>query len=482
MTQPLDIVIATLPLLEFYLPPAAPALLKGHLEKHGLSCRTLDLNMQSKQYLSKEKFNEFFAFTSSGKEIDPAIKNEVYESWNKLLLEHNPRWIGFSIFSQDSHITAQDFLPWFRQRNPDQKVLIGGQGTSSPQFIEQVKHSVDHVIYNEGEFPLVELLKENMSYPGIDTPGVQILDLDTVGYSNYNDYELDKYDRFYAEDVVQITGSRGCVRRCTFCDIGHLWPTFRWRTGQHIFDEIRKIHEEKNVQHFYFTDSLINGNQKTYLDMCELLADYNSKLDRKITWGGQYIFKQKQGIPEHYFEVTAKSGAFNLAVGVESGSDSVREHMQKKFYNDDLEFFIENFSKYKISCTYLMMIGYPTETQKDFEETLDLFRRHHPYVADGTIIGCTLGQTMMPLPNTPITQRHTDLFVVPGESLGVNQYKNYWTSTTVPELDFKERIRRRLVAQQVAESYGWSVISADRELRKLREDAQQWTNYSATVN
>ena len=59
----IDITIATLPVLEFYLPPAAPALIKGHLEKHGFTCTALDLNLQSKQVLSKERFNEFFEFT-----------------------------------------------------------------------------------------------------------------------------------------------------------------------------------------------------------------------------------------------------------------------------------------------------------------------------------------------------------------------------------------------------------------------------------
>jgi hypothetical protein len=468
----IDITIATLPVLEFYLPPAAPALIKGHLEKHGFTCTALDLNLKSKQVLSKERFNEFFEFTTTNKEIDQSIKTEVYTSWEKLLLADNPIWVGFSIFSGDSHNTARDFLPWFKKRNPKQKVLIGGNGTSKPQFIQEVLSSVDHIIYNEGEEALVELLKGNKKYPGIDTPGKQIDDLDTIGHSNYNDYNLGEYDRFYAENVVQITGSRGCIRRCTFCNIGHLWPTFRWRTGKHIFDEIKKIHQEKNVRHFYFTDSLINGNQKTYLEMCELLADYNSTLDKKITWGGQYIVKRRKGLPSHYFEVTAKSGAFNLALGVETGSDSVRDHMKKHFDNDDFDFFMENFSKHKITCSYLMMVGYPTETQQDFEDTLYLFKRHQQYVANGTITGCTLGTTMSILDDAPIGENHSDLYTFPTTpGLGVSRH---WESTVVPGLDYKERMRRRLVAQRVCESYGWSTISADRELRQLQAQSQQF--------
>lgn len=471
-----DMTIATLPVLEFYLPPAAPALLKGHLEKHGFSCNSLDLNLESRQLLNKNEFDKFFEFTSANKPIDQKILDKVFLHWEKLLLEKPSRWIGFSIFSSDSHITAIEFLPWFKQRNPKQQVCIGGNGVSSPEFVEDVVEYIDHIIYNEGENPIIELLKGNMQFPGIDSPGDQIDNLDTIGYANYEDYNLNEYDRFYNENVVQITGSRGCVRRCTFCNVGHLWPKFRWRTGKHIFEEIKKIHQEKDVHHFYFTDSLINGNQRSYLEMCELLADYNSTLNKKITWGGQYIVRSQKGLPDHYFEVTAKSGAYNLALGVETGSDSVRHHMQKKFNNDDLDFFMEGFSKWGTTCTYLMLVGYPTETQKDFEETLNLFKRHQRYVANQTILGCTLGVTMRITSDAPISEQYGHTFTIAPDTT-----RNSWVSNEVPGLDLGERIRRRLVAHRVAESYGWSIISANRELRKIKEEAQQWMTGSFEV-
>lgn len=471
----LDIMIATLPALEFYLPPAAPAVLKGHVEKHGFSCKTADLNLQSKLILTPNEFEEFFDFTANNKDIDNVIIEKVYNNWYKILLEHNPNWIGLSIFSALNRPVAMHFIKWFRNKNSNQKIVIGGSGTSSEEFCADIRPYVTHIIKGEGELALIELLKGNTDYPGIDSAGEQIDDLDQLGYADYSDYNLAEYDRFYQEDVVQITGSRGCVRRCTFCNVASYWPKFKWRSGQHIFDEIKKTHQEKNVRHFYFTDSLINGNQKSYIEMCELLAEYNDTLSEKITWGGQYIFRKKKSIPEHYFEITARSGAFNLAVGVETGSDRVRDHMLKHFHNEDLDYFIENFSKYKITCSYLMQIGYPTETQEDFEETLALFQRHHPYVIDGTILGCTLGGTTLLLSDAPITEDRDVSIIVSDQ--GSTASKLFWTSATVPGLDFKERVRRRLVAQRVAESYDWSIISADRELRILANSVKDWTKF-----
>ena len=471
----IDIIIATLPALEFYLPPAAPAVLKGQVTKYGFSCSTADLNLESKLLLTEKEFHDFFDFTTNDKKIDFAIIEKVYNHWNEILLQKNPTWVGLSVFSNDNIPLAMNFIPWFRDKNPKQKIIVGGNGTSVEEFCVEIRPYVDHVIRGEGELALIELLKGNIDYPGIDSAGEQIDNLDQLGYADYSEYNLAEYDRFYQEDVVQITGSRGCVRRCTFCNVASQWPKFRWRSGQHIFDEIKKTHQEKNVRHFYFTDSLINGNQKSYIEMCELLADYNSTLEEKVTWGGQYIFRKKKSIPQHYFEITAKSGAFNLAVGVETGSDRVRDDMRKHFHNDDLEYFIENFSKYKITCSYLMQIGYPTETQEDFEETLALFRRHHPYVVDGTILGCTLGQTTYLLRDAPIVKDFNSTIIVSDQ--GAVAEGQFWTSATVDGLDFKERARRRLVAQRVAESYGWSIISADRELRNLSNRVEEWTKF-----
>lgn len=119
-----------------------------------------------------------------------------------------------------------------------------------------------------------------------------------------------------------------------------------------------------------------------------------------------------------------------------------------------------------------MMVGYPTETQQDFEDTLYLFKRHQQYVANGTITGCTLGTTMSILDDAPIGENHSDLYTFPTTpGLGVSRH---WESTVVPGLDYKERMRRRLVAQRVCESYGWSTISADRELRQLQAQSQQF--------
>ena len=120
------------------------------------------------------------------------------------------------------------------------------------------------------------------------------------------------------------------------------------------------IYDTHGITDFFFTDSLINGNIKVYMEMVEGLANFNYKTDAKITWGGQYIVRKSKNLSKDYFALTRDSGAFNLALGVESGSNETLAHMKKGVTREDTDDFIDNFDKHDITCSYQMIIGYPT--------------------------------------------------------------------------------------------------------------------------
>ena len=61
---------------------------------------------------------------------------------------------------------------------------------------------------------------------------------------------------------------------------------------------------------------------------------------------------------------------------MESGSDDVLASMTKGVIQEDYDYQMEMLYKYGIRCNFLMIIGYPTETLKDFQATLDMFTRY----------------------------------------------------------------------------------------------------------
>jgi radical SAM superfamily enzyme YgiQ (UPF0313 family) len=81
----------------------------------------------------------------------------------------------------------------------------------------------------------------------------------------------------------------------------------------------------------------------------------------------------------------SEAGAKLFKIGIESGSERVRYDMKKHFSNDDIEWFTDNCAKYNIKQLWLMFVGYPTETEEDFNDSLRLLEKYEKYARSGHV-------------------------------------------------------------------------------------------------
>jgi radical SAM superfamily enzyme YgiQ (UPF0313 family) len=198
-----------------------------------------------------------------------------------------------------------------------------------------------------------------------------------VLYPDYTDIDWSLYgddtDKF---STAFITGSRGCVRNCTFCDVAGMWPKYRFRSGKNIAGEIIETRKKYKISSFEFTDSLVNGSMKAFRDMCNSLTDYrNTSGDTSWGWQSQFIARSKVQMPPEDFELMKKSGGNMVSIGIESASESVRNHMKKGFSNSDMWYTYEQCRKNNIKVGIMMLVGYPTETKEDFQQTLSMLEK-----------------------------------------------------------------------------------------------------------
>jgi hypothetical protein len=467
----LDIVIVSVPYIEYSAPPAAPATLKGYLNKLGISSSTRELNIEFKNQLKDATtIGEMIGYWTRTVKTLPAQSHEVYhtllDQHAKELCSISTRWIGLSVFSEDSHVFVLDFLPYLNKYLPgDCKILLGGHGLNI-EFLESARPYINAYIQGEGELALKELLLGNFDYPGINSNGKQIDDLEQLGYTDYSDYDLDAgYDSWYDGAImIPITGSRGCVRDCSFCNVGSIWNKYKYRTGESIAIEIIHNYEAYGLKNFYFTDSLINGNVKELMSMMRHLTEYRKRTGADIRWGGQWIVRSQRGLPKDYYPLIKSSGWFNITMGVETGSDAVRTHMKKQFTNKDLDAEMEQFSRHRISCGFFMMVGYPTETEEDFQDTLKMFSRYTKYVADGTIVGLAIGRGYMHISGSPITQ---DTNII--SFINPDDHKKWKSNVT--NANYLENIRRRLMAQTLLTDLEWPASNIEYDLRPILRNA-----------
>ena len=429
-----DLLILAVPFTDTHRPLQAPAVLKAVVQKHNYVAHTHDLNYSLMKTNHKEAdfLKQYFAFATTDYDKVIIAENYVEDAAKELLKKYKPEFIAVSVFTYQCQTYAMLLAQNIRKIDPTIKIIFGGQGLStqgiqsSDAWAKECKQLglIDHYIISEGEEALINLLKQGKG-KGIDnTNWEQKLDIDNIPYPDYSDYKLDSYDN----KKLMITGSRGCVRRCTFCDIHKHWKRYVFRSGRSIADEMVHQSNKYKIYDFSFTDSLINGSMKAYRDFISVLSKHNASTEKKLTWSGQFIVRGISAMTENDWLMTKQSGGKDLALGVESGSEAVRDHMKKQFSDQDLDEFVQQAHKNNVTLTFLMLLGYPTESHYDFLQTLRMFKRYRKYqsVIKSVILGTTLGI----LPGTPLAEELA-------EDIEMNGGENFWSYKKNPELDFQ---------------------------------------------
>lgn len=475
----MKIAVVNVPRLEPHRPPPGPAIIANVCKSQGHDVFAFDLNIEFFHYCRAHQV-DYYGFDQVWDKYVTLNddQNKFLHDFISLNVEEICKkefdWILVSVFAMSAHVFTEIFLKTLRPVTTA-TIAIGGMGTgtfgltdASDFFGARLKRQnlIDHYMIGEGEESIVKLLN-GQSGPGIDNNQInQIDNLDALLQPNYEFYNLDQYDYLYPNNKeVYITGSRGCVRKCTYCDVERFWPKYRYRSGQNIANEIIDNYERFNITRFYFTDSLVNGSYRAFNDMCDVLSSYT--FDEPIKWSGQFIFRQKNTIPKDHFKKIADAGADILYVGIETGSDKIRFEMGKKFTNDDIAFQLEECSRYNIKVIPLMFTGYITETIEDHIENLKFFERWQRFVADGTIVGIELGSTLTILPGTPI-ERMIDSHGISFLTDDHGEPNNLlWFSAVNPDLTITERIRRKIEIHEAAIKYAWPVWRQSSRLEEL---------------
>ena len=408
-------------MLDWYL-PSAPSILLGACRWLGVETDFVDFNI---------------------------YKHENPSEWALRVLEKNPTVVALSIFSYVSRLQAEELAKELKKLKPNLTIVAGGAGIKdniNGKIILDTAY-IDDVIDGDGEVLWPKYL---IKYFNID----QTVDFDNMStpyIASYDDYDIDFYKKsaeaFNTKLWIPITGSRGCVRKCTFCEIHEHWK-FTQRPPELIVDEISEVLKKFPSVHVHFTDSLINGSLPAFYKLLELLKPIKRSYP-EFTWGGQFIIRNQKQCDDLYWQSIAESGGSLLEIGVETGSDTLRAQMKKNFTNEDLKHSVESMSKHGIQCAFLMFVGYPTETLDDFNQSLALLEQYKSY-ANNVIHVVQAGWIASINPGTPLyTASKADPNMI------ITEKVNVWYNKNNPELTAQERLRRRRQLEKTAIDLGY---------------------------
>ena len=411
-----DVVIITVPWTDSVIPLMAPAQLKPIVESAGMTCLATDLNAEVLSWTRTHKDRDDLLQFFFDEKITDAVKQDLFDLFKSIaeqILSWQPKIVGLSLFSYISQYSTK-WLSWFIKKiDPSVVVVIGGAGclttfTGPSEFAKQLISDgwIDHHIRGDGEHSLYQYLKGKKDYIGINSQTWQELTMEEmrrVPMPDYSQYCITEYPK----KVLPITGSRGCVRKCTFCDYIANWKKFNWREADHIFQEMLRQYKIWGIRYFKFQDSLTNGNMKEFVKLTELLGEYNlSNPEDSFKWSGYYIFRNHTSASEREWQLVADSGADNLVVGIENLNQHIRYDLGKKFSNEAIDVHIKYAQKHGIILQMLNIVGYVNETEKDIEFIKDWLRSHTQYI--DTLI-FQWGGTLGIFPNTWLERNWKEL-------------------------------------------------------------------------
>jgi hypothetical protein len=426
--------------------------------------RTCDYNRKYFDYIQTY-------FLSSNSNVytlnDINFINKFIDDSARALINIPSRYIGISIFSYFGHYFTYLLLTKIKELSKDKKIVLGGAGagTEPTSVIKDVanltkletmllygkllqkRKLAEYVLLGDGEEILNDFLSTNQTVKENVSDKKYVVNYkDTnLAFANFDDYDLTRYPGQLNRNIPQIPiiGSKGCVRKCDFCDVEAVQGRFRFRVGGNIVDEMLYLADKYGIRDFNFTDSLVNGSLSSFMEWVTKLAEHNKKNpDKRITWNGSYICRPVGEMPEKYYKIISESGCVSLSTGFESGSDSVLIAMNKKTNTNAYKYEIDQFNKHNMKVLGLLIIGHWAEQWEDFLKTCDFIYSLVPYARNGTVVGLNLGGTGEVLVHTPAdVNRNQNNIETESETI-------WWTKDN-PTLTFKERYFRILLISRL---------------------------------
>lgn len=322
-------------------PPLGVLYLAAVLEKEGIDVDVIDA----------------FARGLSLKETVEAIK------------KNSPKIVGISATTLQSRGAVQLAERLKAEFGSNITIGLGGPHISAdPHFID-VFPCFDFGVVGEAEITFTRLVKRVLRGERLKGIFQSELPHDLNDLPFPARHLINKHDYFEFESPLgTVLTSRGCPFRCLFCSRASISDRVRQVSPVRVVDEIERICDEYHGN-FTFVDDTFTLNKKHTVALC------NEILNRglKIKWSCN---TRANLLDEELLELMADAGCRVILIGVESGNERVRNEVVRKRVSDEaIKKVVRMCNKVGIEIGSYLMLGFPTETKEELEDTVNFAKR-----------------------------------------------------------------------------------------------------------
>ncbi len=174
-----------------------------------------------------------------------------------------------------------------------------------------------------------------------------------------------------------INISYGCNNFCTYCIVPYVRGRERSRMIEDIVNECKQVISE-GYKEITLLGQNVNsyGNDLKEVNFAKLIEEI-SKIPGKFRL--RFMTNHPKDLTEELVLAISKSDKTckNIHLPVQAGSNRILKLMNRKYTREDYFDKVDILRKYipDIAITSDIMVGFPTETDEDFLDTLDLVKR-----------------------------------------------------------------------------------------------------------
>ena len=262
------------------------------------------------------------------------------------------------------------YLNTIKKKNKEMIIGLCGCMGQEPHIVEKLKESYKFVDLIFGTFNVYKLAE--LLYARI-TSGNSIID---VWEESKEFVELLPTERKYSfKSGVNIM--YGCDNFCTYCIVPYVRGREKSRPVEDIVDEIKRLTETGVVE-----VCLLGQNVNSYgkgldgnVTFASLLREIE-KIDglQRI----RFMTPHTKDLSDEVIEVMANSKKIcrHIHLPAQSGSSNILKKMNRNYTREDYLVLVDKIKTAMpdISITTDLIVGFPGETEEDFEDTLSLVK------------------------------------------------------------------------------------------------------------
>jgi len=343
------------------------------------------------------------------------------------------------------------------------KICLGGQNASLYPWENLQYPYFDFVISGFGQVPLKELcdaLENNLDTDNINRVYTknnckkkiqgtfEFVNVDDFPIPDRGILPIENYQMPFAPEnpCTSMITSLGCPFHCGFCASRNYKPV-TLRSPENIVAEMKHI-ESLGIRSIMFQDELFTMNVNRIKSICSLIIKENVKLHWSVRSRANLVNMEA-------LTLMKDAGAFNVHLGIESGTNRILGEMNKKLDIDLIEMSVNAIKNAGLKCTGSFMIGYPDETKTEILATIQFAKKLQLDVSQFYYTA--------PEPNTPLYCQ-----VKTAKGLSDDIYSDF---TLDPDsVDLKNNIASNLFSKEELEGFLKLAYSQTKNLYNLKEN------------